>query len=68
VGPFAEGLAAVRGAERTWGYVGRGGEEVIAPRFSSARPFARGLASVEVEGEGWGWIDRQGRWLWEPSF
>lgn len=50
VGPFTEGLAAVRLADK-WGFVDTGGKMVIPPQFKWAAPFAEGLALVKAGGD-----------------
>jgi hypothetical protein len=96
---FSEGLAAAavldkekperpafgRGDKRNlkWGYVDRGGREVIAMQFLNAGEFAEGLAAVnpgggggDSKGEGsmcgqsanYGYIDRTGAFVIKPQF
>lgn len=92
---FSEGLAAAavldgerperpsfRGGERRnlrWGYVDRGGREVIAMQFLAADDFAEGLAAVNPGGAGggstlcgppanYGYIDRAGAFVIKPQF
>jgi len=94
---FAEGLAAAavldaekperplagRGERRNlkWGYVERGGREVIPMQFLDAGDFAEGLAAVNPGGGGrggegslcgtpanYGYIDRTGAFVIKPQF
>lgn len=95
---FSEGLAAAavldaerperprfgRGDRRNlkWGYVDRGGREVIPMQFLAAEDFAEGLAAVnpgaggDGKGEGslcgtpgnYGYIDRAGAFVIKPQF
>jgi hypothetical protein len=94
---FSEGLAAAavldakrpeipragRGDRRNlrWGYVDRGGREVVPIQFLAAGDFAEGLAAVNPgggagEGEGslcgppanYGYIDRAGAFVIKPQF
>src|ERR1044071_4969794 len=93
---FSEGLAAAavldaarpqrpalgRGSRLNlrWGYVERGGREVIPMQFLHAGDFAEGLAHVNVGGEGvgegslcgppanYGYIDRTGAFVIRPQF
>lgn len=94
---FAEGLAAAavldaekperpvfgRGDKRNlkWGYVDRGGREVIPVQFLAAGDFAEGLAPVNPGGEGgvgegsmcgtpgnFGYVDRTGAFVIKPQF
>jgi hypothetical protein len=48
VGPFSEGMAAVREYPHGWGYVDRLGIVVIAPQYLGASEFSEGLAAVRV--------------------
>jgi len=63
---FSEGLAAVRD-NRGWGFIDKGGKEVVEPRFQAAGNFSEGLAEVQVDGL-WGFIDKQGRMMIEPQY
>ena len=45
---FSEGLARVCTMERTWGYIDKGGEYAIPPRYSEAQDFREGLAAVKT--------------------
>lgn len=93
---FSEGLAAAavldkerperswpgRGERRNlrWGYVDRGGREVIPTQFLAAGDFAEGLANVNPGGGGdgesslcglpgnYGYIDRAGAFVIKPQF
>jgi hypothetical protein len=91
---FSEGLAAAavldkerpelprpgRGERRNlkWGYVERGGSEVIPAQFLDAGDFAEGLAAVNPGGAGgsslcgppanYGYIDGTGAFVIEPRF
>ena len=49
-----------------WGFIDKGGEFVIEPRFSEAFSFANGRAGVVV-GNKLGYIDEKGSWVWKPT-
>jgi hypothetical protein len=60
-----------------WGYVDRGGREIIPPRFLAAGDFSEGLAHVSVGGEktsvcgppaNYGYIDKTGAFVISPQF
>jgi hypothetical protein len=72
---FADGLAPASiasGAGRTWqdkwGFIDKGGQFVIAPRYFWVSPFSEGLAKVEVEGEvgSTGYIRKNGSFAIPP--
>ena len=67
IGPFNEGLAPATKNGRTWGYIDRTANFVIAPSFKKARNFAEGFAPVQV-GDAWGFVDRRGRLVVAPQF
>lgn len=48
VGPFHDGLAAVR-RDQLWGYVDTSGREVIRPQFADAFSFVDGTANVDTD-------------------
>jgi hypothetical protein len=56
---FSEGLAAVE-IDSKWGFIDRGGVEVIAPSFDAVGKFIDGFAPVESDGH-WGYIDKHGK-------
>lgn len=66
---FRSGLAAVRVAEKGYGYIDKKGNWVVAPQFDIAEPFVGEFARVAKlvpVGRGssrrdWGLIDRQGK-------
>ena len=61
-GPFGDGLAPAREAERIYGFIDTSGKWVIAPRYAGVHCFTEGLAAVQATGNGaWGYIDRRGR-------
>jgi hypothetical protein len=73
--PFSEGVAAVARGTRDackWGYIDKGGREVIPCQFDvGAHEFRHGLASVAVNSPEIGGIlqliiDRSGREVWNP--
>lgn len=63
---FSEGLAAVRDSHG-WGFIDKGGKEIIEPRFQGVGSFSEGLATVQVGGL-WGFMDRQGRMIIKPQY
>lgn len=54
-----EGLALVR-LDGKYGYIDKGGKEVITCQYGQAKPFFNGFAEVWTE-NGWGVIDREGK-------
>ncbi len=56
--PFVDDRALVR-EQRMYGFLGRDGNEVIAPEFTSALQFSNGLA--RVKSSNWGAIDKNGK-------
>ena len=68
VGPFRQGLAAVR-LNGLWGFIDIQGKTVIAPRFDDVGEFSEdGLAPAKNDNFSWGYIDRNGVWKVEPQF
>lgn len=68
---FSEGLLALQGRDRLFGYVDRTGKEVIPPQFDAALPFSEGLAPVRKghpADSGCGYIDKTGQFVIKPSF
>jgi hypothetical protein len=49
-----------------WGFVTRGGDWAIEPRWDQVMDFSEGRAAVAEESE-WGVIDRQGQYVLEPT-
>jgi hypothetical protein len=56
---FSEGLAAVAGRDRRYGYIDKKGNLVIEGRYGAASQFKEGLAAVSVSGK-WGYINQTG--------
>lgn len=48
VGIFREGLAGVESTDHRWGFIDKKGEEIIPPRYASARLFNNGLSVVQT--------------------
>jgi len=70
-GPFSEGLAPVRLADRKGdsqvGFIERQGKLLIPPSFDGVKRFCHGIVPVKV-GEKWGYADRNGRIVISPRF
>lgn len=56
---FQEGLARIRGADGTVGFITRDGTIVIRPQFADADSFCHGVATVHDGAQAWD-IDRTG--------
>lgn len=63
---YSEGMIVVQTGE-LYGFAGRDGKLLIAPRFHSVQPFSEGLAAVETSA-GFGYIDTQGDFAISPTF
>lgn len=50
-----------------WGYVDRGGQVVILPRYEAASDFSEGRAAVREDGK-WGYIAPNGQWVVRPRY
>lgn len=66
-GPFCNGLARVKTAEKKWGFIDTTGNVVVAPKYNEVTNFNDGLARVRV-GQRWGLIDTKGTVLRKPTF
>ena len=69
---FQEGLAPMPFVDANgtvlWGYIDRGGEQVIEPRFEKAKSFgSNGLAAVCIDKK-WGYINKNGEIVIVPAF
>jgi hypothetical protein len=56
---------------QSWGFVDRGGEVVLEPRFLDARETHQGITPVQIEkGDEWLWglVDFRGEWTVPPRF
>ena len=61
-GPFGDGLAPARAAERIYGFIDAHGQWVINPQYYGVHSFTEGLAAVQATENGaWGYLDRRGR-------
>ncbi|MEM6393349.1 MAG: WG repeat-containing protein [Planctomycetota bacterium] len=70
LGDFNDNLARFRYTTPNgprWGYVNRGFNLQIKPRYEDARDFTGGLAAVKANGK-WGYIDRNARFAIPPQF
>lgn len=56
-----------RGNNGLWGFVDRGGNWIISPRFDDVDRFSEGLAKVTEDGVTYGFIDLSGNWVIAPS-
>lgn len=68
---FDDGLAPVKAADKTWGYVDGKGAVAIEPKFKSVGHFVDGLAwATQLDGDvvKVGYIDKKGAWAIEPVF
>lgn len=68
---FADGMAAVKGANGKWGFIDSDGNLVVPPQYSQVENFQNGLAKVLVRddtGEKWGVIDKTGAFVIEPRY
>ena len=63
---FTEGLAPVK-FNGLYGFVNKGANIVIEPKFELASLFSEGLAAVKSGGK-WGFIDKSGNFTIEPRF
>ncbi|KAA9006306.1 DUF3298 domain-containing protein [Paenibacillus spiritus] len=72
VGSPGDGLLPFQLEENgRYGYISEEGDEVIAPRFTSALPFSEGRAVVNTApdyGSAFGLIDRSGSFITEPKY
>lgn len=50
-----------------WGYLDKGAQWVIPPKFEEAENFVWGEAKVKQDGK-WGKINEQGEWVVQPTF
>ena len=66
-GPFCNGLARVKTAEKKWGFIDTTGNVVVAPKYNEVTNFSDGLARVRI-GQRWGLIDTKGAILRKPTF
>ena len=55
---FSEGLAKITVNEKS-GFINRGGQIVIKPKYTIVNCFSEGLAAVEINGK-WGFINQKG--------
>ncbi|SHH24379.1 WG containing repeat-containing protein [Chryseolinea serpens] len=62
VGPFSDGLAAIRMPDTKYGYLDLTGQLAIKPRFAYAHDFVEGVATV-VEKNLMGLIDKTGTYV-----
>ncbi len=62
VGPFSDGLAAIRMPDTKYGYLDLAGQLAIKPRFAYAHDFVEGVATV-VEKNLMGLIDKTGAYV-----
>jgi hypothetical protein len=66
--PFSEGLARVR-VDQRWGFIERGGDFSITPRFGRVIDFRMGLASASLEKRSPdGFINKTGDFAIEPAY
>ena len=57
-GIFSEGLASVKLNDK-WGFLNKGGKEIIYLKYDYAEDFRNGLARVETNDK-YGYIDKNG--------
>lgn len=71
VGPFSEGVAAVRVFGKKWGFMDKSAQLVLKPVYEEAQKFSEGLAPVDggvSATNKWGYIDKAGKWVITPQF
>lgn len=66
-GPYFNGLARVKTAEKKWGFIDTTGNVVVPPKYNEVTNFTDGLARVRI-GQRWGLIDTKGAVLRKPTF
>jgi hypothetical protein len=66
-GPYYEGLARVKNADKKWGFVDTTGNVVVKPKYNEVENFKDGLAKVRT-GTKWGLVDNTGREVIKPTF
>lgn len=66
-GPFCNGLARVKTADKKWGFIDTTGNVVVPPKYNEVTNFNEGLARVRL-GQKWGLIDTKGTILRKPTF
>jgi hypothetical protein len=64
---FSDGLAAVKVSDR-WGFIDRGKNFVINPKYIEAGHFSEGLVPVRENTNTWGFADRDGKMAISPQF
>ena len=59
-GPFSEGVAPARLADRRYGFIDARGRLVREPNYFGVKSFSEGLAAVQLsEGGEWGFVDHE---------
>lgn len=66
-GPYCNGLARVKNAQKKWGFIDTTGGVVVPLKYNEVTNFVDGLATVRV-GQKWGLIDTKGTVLRKPTF
>ena len=64
---FCEGLASAADEEGNWGFINRGGEWVIPPRWDGAYRFEGGIAEIEQDKK-YFFIDKKGKPLFPGTY
>ena len=66
-GPYCNGLARVKNAEKKWGFIDTTGGVVVPLKYNEVTNFVDGRARVRI-GQKWGLIDTKGTVLRKPTF